>query len=157
MKFATSFVLPQALAPETANQRWDGDAAQALLDITNQQRASQGIGPLRLNDSLTASATAHSQAMADQDEFAHQVSGEPDLGQRTRDNGYESGFVGENIAAGVDSAQAAADMWFNEPPGNDGHRQNILRREYQDMGVGYVHREGTQFSHYWTVDFGGNG
>lgn len=74
----------------------------------------------------------------------------------TRPDGssFESGMpykfgVGENIAGGQTSATQAMREWMNSP----GHRENILRPEYDKMSVGLVIVPNTQYTYYWVQTF----
>lgn len=127
---------------------------ERILEIMNGERRGAGLPPLTLDPRLNASALVHSNTMAETGVFAHQVPGEPALGDRITAQGYRWSFIEENISAGQSTPEEVVSGWFNETPPNDGHRQNILRGDVQNVGVGYVFRDGTQYKHYWTADFG---
>lgn len=57
--------------------------------------------------------------------------------------------VGENIAGGQVSAEDVMRDWMNSP----GHRENILRPEYDKMSVGFVIIPNTQYTYYWVQTF----
>ncbi len=44
-------------------------------------------------------------------------------------------YVGENVAAGYPTARAVMTGWMNSP----GHRANILKREFNRLGVGVAY------------------
>jgi hypothetical protein len=97
----------------------------AFVAATNQARAAAGLPGLSVSADLTAAATHQAQNMADSDTLFHT----PNLG---------SGLccwamVGENVGDGpsVSVIHAA----FMASPG---HRANILRAAYTQIGVGYV-------------------
>ena len=52
--------------------------------------------------------------------------------------------AGENIAQGQTTAKAVVNAWMN----SEGHRANILNKNYTHIGVGYV-KDGN----YWTQMF----
>ena len=58
-------------------------------------------------------------------------------------------LTGQNIAQGQTSVQQVFSAWYNESPPNDGHRLNILNRDFTQMGVGW-----TQGTNMWTQNFG---
>lgn len=60
-------------------------------------------------------------------------------------------WKGENIAGGYTTAQQVFDAWKNSP----GHNENMLGRSYVVMGLSRVNVPGSQYSWYWTNDFGG--
>ena len=57
--------------------------------------------------------------------------------------------MGENIAAGKNTASKVVQQWMNSP----GHRANILRSDYTELGVGYAYKEDSQYKHYWVQIF----
>jgi hypothetical protein len=72
--------------------------------------------------------------------------------QRVRDCGYRyNTYIGENIAAGVASAQAAFDLWKNSP----GHNANMLSTNFTTIGIGREYVAGSPYGWYWTTNFGG--
>ena len=77
------------------------------VEITNRERGQFGLPALSLDDRLNASALAHNRLMVDQGFFSHQGPGEPELGDRVRDQGYNWSAVGENIAAGQATPEEA--------------------------------------------------
>lgn len=118
------------------------DWANAVLDELNAERAAHGLSALKLNSKLVDSAHTHNLAMAKADKLSHQLSGEAGLGSRVSAAGYRWSMVGENIAynssrseSGVLAVQKAM---YNENPPNDGHRQNILNKDFVDVGVDVI-------------------
>lgn len=127
---------------------------QELIDLTNQFRVNNGLHALYFDPILTKAAQFHSENMAFLDFFSHTgVNGSRPL-DRALEAGYESSFVGENIAAGYRSPQAVFDGWINSP----GHRNNILNSSYNEIGIGYFHLENDtgsiNYGRYWTQVFG---
>ena len=57
------------------------------------------VAPVAFNDVLAGGARAHNQAMIAGDIQSHQVAGEPDLGARLNNEGYNYQAGGENIYA----------------------------------------------------------
>ncbi|PKO23701.1 MAG: hypothetical protein CVU38_02690 [Chloroflexi bacterium HGW-Chloroflexi-1] len=138
-------------------------ATQAVY-LTNQERVSRGLMPLKVDVSLTAAALGHSQDMAEYDFFSHTSSDGGTLANRFVDNNYVNWTGGaENIAAGFSTAAAVVAAWMN----SDGHRNNILNPSLREIGVGYVYQPtdqpnvrlpdgslGGPYFDYWTQDFG---
>ena len=96
--------------------------------------------PLAVRPSLSAAARDHSQAMLDHDFFSHT---DPRDGSRPSDRAQAAGYpggAGENIALNyfnpcegvVDRVLAVHEQLFRSP----GHRVNLLRPHYRDLGVG---------------------
>ena len=154
-----------ALAPATAhsavncsfNAAWgtNEDALrQQVVTLTNQHRASIGLGPLAYSPTLTASALWKSGHMAGHDYFDHDdqafapLSQPRSFFQRVPDCDYPFGGFGENIAYGYASAQSVMNGWLTSP----GHRANIERASYNAIGVGVVRDSGGRL--WWTQNFG---
>lgn len=138
--------------PETAIA--PDDDAVAFIDqvvfLTNKIRARHGLGELKVDDSLSRAAAEHSSDMAENDYFSH-VSRDGDrLRQRTADEGYGSRYVGENIAAGHDTAEEVVAGWMRSA----GHRANILNAKFNEIGVGYAYEDDSRFDEYWVQVFG---
>jgi hypothetical protein len=123
----------------------------ALVRLTNQERAGQGLPPLKAAAELADSSQFHSDWMADHDCFAHACSGEPDWVSRIENAGYSRySALGENIAAGYPSPAGAIEGWMESP----GHRANMLSTEFREAGGGYAFSGTAYYYHYWTTDFG---
>lgn len=112
---------------------------RATLCTINAERASRGLGALRLNKRLSAAATAHAADMDTRNYFAHDSIGGSSFVDRIRRAGYLTGArswtVGENLAWGSGGRAAPAtitQMWMNSP----GHRANILSSSYREIGIG---------------------
>ena len=59
------------------------------------------------------------------------------------------GYIGENIAAGQRSPEEVVESWMN----SEGHRKNILNKNFRNLGVGYVNVENSEYGHYWVQLF----
>ncbi len=126
---------------------------QEFLRLINEHRAQNGRAPLQLSTALNRAAAWKSQHMADNNYFAHD---DTPIGrtwiQRIRDCGYTSNsYIGENIAAGISSAQSAFNLWRNSP----GHNSNMLNGSYVVIGIGRAYNASSAYDWYWTTDFGG--
>lgn len=124
---------------------------QAFLALVNQHRAQNGRAPLGLSHTLSRAAAWKSRDMGVGAYFAHDDIGRTWV-QRIRDCGYRyNTYIGENIAAGVASAQSAFDLWKNSP----GHNANMLGTNYTTIGIGREYVAGSPYGWYWTTEFGG--
>jgi uncharacterized protein YkwD len=158
---ATSLTTHQAAALAVSVTQTTGastDFAGRVISRTNMYRTQHGCPAVTPNAALTRAAQAHSEDMATHDFTGHNDSNGVTLGNRIRAAGYSYVMLGENIAWGQQSPEQVVDMWFNETPPNDAHRQNILNCAFRDIGVGYVYLAndpGNITAHYyWTEDFG---
>jgi uncharacterized protein YkwD len=135
-------------------------AEQAVFCLLNRQRAKRDLPRLRRHDQLDRPSRRHSRYMVEHRCFDHQCPGEPDLEERIRRYLSKGGRAwGENIAwggGGLGSPRAVVRSWM----GSEGHRENILSRQYEHVGVGVVwgspQGDGYPAATY-TTDFGARG
>ncbi len=144
-----------ALAVAASPQPAAADAEeQAFLGLINQHRAANGLGPLSLNSQLNDVAVWMSRDMAGNNYFSHTDSLGRDPFQRMEDFGYTyNTWKGENLAAGVETAQAAFDLFKDSP----GHNANMLNGSFTVIGIARAYGAGTTFGWYWATEFGGQG
>ncbi|KMM38796.1 SafA/ExsA family spore coat assembly protein [Guptibacillus hwajinpoensis] len=123
------------------------DIGQQVMDLTNQERAKNGLSPLTWNWEVARVARYKSADMRDKNYFSHQspTYGSPFTMLKNFGVSYRS--AGENIAAGQSTAEEVVQAWMNSA----GHRKNILNPGYTQIGVGYV--SGGSYGHYWTQMF----
>ncbi len=106
----------------------------------NGQRTVRGLRPLRVSRGLTAAAKYHSRQMGLFGFFEHESRNGAPFWRRI-ERFYPSGrgywSVGENILweSPETSAASAVHEWMKSAP----HRENILTREFRDIGVAAVH------------------
>lgn len=133
--------------------------SRIVLALTNQARAhARTCGwrrfppapPLALAPALTRAARAHSRDMAAHDLFSHAGSDGSTPGVRATRAGYRWSMVGENIASGVRTPQAAVAGWLASPH----HCANIMTAGFRHMGVAFAVNRGSGEVIYWTEDFG---
>lgn len=127
---------------------------QEVLKLTNEFRRANGRDSLVLDQSLERAADRHTQLMATGDFFSHTGKDGSKPWDRAKSAGYESGYVGENIAAGYRTPKAVVDGWINSP----GHRANMLNADYNEIGLGYYYLQNdtgsVNYNSYWTQVFG---
>jgi hypothetical protein len=112
-----------------------------IMDLANQARAEQGLGPLVWNASLAAAARRHAALVARSGQLSHQYPGEPDLAARMTQAGAKFQVAAENIAQGT-SADQLHQEWMNSPH----HRANILDPRLDAIGVAVVQRGGILYA-----------
>jgi uncharacterized protein YkwD len=120
--------------------------ANELFAMGNQARVAQGLAPLTWDPALASAALKHCMRMADGGPISHQYSDELELSQRAGQAGAHFSLIEENIAMGYNSAQIH-NAWMNSP----GHRDNLLNREVDRVGVAVVARGSALYA---VVDFG---
>lgn len=146
--------------PSSANS----DATkQATLCLLNRVRKRHGLRRLRENPRLERAARAHSDDMVAGGLFSHASANGGNPAGRIRNAGYLSGArgwaVGENIGwgqASLASPEAMVRAWMHSP----GHRANILRGAFREIGIGVVDAtpvRGAGQGATYTTDFGRRG
>jgi len=128
------------------------DLVQAVLNLVNQNRAANGLGPLKLSPTLTNAALWKSRHMAYYQYMQHDDPAPP-VARTWYDRVLTCGYspnagAGENIAYGYQSPDAVMTAWMNSP----GHRANILNGSYRVIGIGVAAAANGLL--YWTQDFG---
>lgn len=131
---------------------------QQMLALINAERANAGLAALTLNSKLNGAAETHSTWMLNQDEFSHTGAGGSSAGDRmiAADFVFSGTWMwGENIAwtttggaAGIaDEVAQLHTALMNSP----GHRANILKPEYAQIGIGieigqFTHTDGRTYT-----------
>ncbi|ADG73660.1 SCP-like extracellular [Cellulomonas flavigena DSM 20109] len=113
----------QPAAPATAGDTATTMAAE-IVTLTNVERTAAGLPELGVNACATEQAAARSALLVAEGRFEHDPLG-PIL------EACAAGTVGENLSLGYASAQAAVVGWMDSP----GHKENILRRSFSQIGV----------------------
>jgi len=124
---------------------FDAAAEAQLVELINQSRAAHGLSALAVDSGLTQAARQHSQAMAQRSAISHQFPGEEPPEMRMANQEVKSDAEGENVDLDQ-SVRGAHEALMHSPP----HRENILDRRYNAVGIGVV-RRGANI--YVTEDF----
>ena len=130
-------------APEA--QTWRDE----IIRLVNVEREREGLQAVVRNAVLEEQATQYACEMIYYDFFDHvnPVTGSH-LRDRAEEFGYEYSIIGENLAAGQPTPARAMSDWMNSP----GHRENLLKPEFTELGVGV--RLGGDLQTYWVQEFG---
>lgn len=125
-----------------------------MLTLLNAYRAEHGLSRVGYSRTLQQAADAYAQRLYAEDFFDHVA---PD-GSAPADRAVAAGFcdrrVGENIAYGLNqlgSAEAALQGFINSPA----HNANMLRPEWDYVGIGYLQVTGFTGTEYWWVQLFG--
>ena len=145
-----------------------------ILDAINEARSvardcNDGLGfvsaaaPLTWNTELYASSYEHSNDLATSNTFSHYGSGTASdvTGSNNGESSYfidrieENGYVnykliGENIAGGHASINAAVTAWLASPA----HCTNLMNPEFTEIGVAVSTNKNSDYGIYWTQSFG---
>jgi uncharacterized protein YkwD len=112
----------------------------AVIGRINAVRRGRGLRLLRQNSRLAAAADFHSRDMARKGYFEHDSASGTTFWRRIErfypSRGFRSWTVGENLLWATDryGAAFAVREWMNSPP----HRENILSRDWREIGIGAV-------------------
>lgn len=122
----------------------DEEAASKVIELTNKERAKEGLQPLIYHPNVQKAAMVRAEEISTY--FSHK---RPN-GTESQTALWEAGAgcsIGENIAAGSRTPEDVMKGWMNSP----GHRAAILRPTATHIGVGhYTDSDGRQ---YWTQMF----
>ncbi|KAJ1661019.1 hypothetical protein IWQ61_000111 [Dispira simplex] len=112
-----------------------------VLGLVNQERNQAGVGPLKLDLSLTSDAEQHSRYQAKIGFITHDDERGKGM-DRLQRIGVLSLFWAENVCYTAGGPEEAFNSWIHSPT----HRKNILNPQATYMGVGEV-------DGYWTQVF----
>jgi len=117
---------------------------QKVVELTNAERAKNGLAPLKIDNELSKVAREKSKDMSVNKYFDHNspTYGSPFDMMKKFGISYRS--AGENIAMGQRTPEEVVKAWMD----STGHRENILSSNYTHIGVGYVEN-----GNYWTQQF----
>lgn len=109
----------------------DTEAEQAIHDLVNRERVAAGLGTLSVHVEIRVVARGHSQDMYRRGYFAHTNPDGQDPFDRMEEGGVQFAFAGENLALAPTIEMVHRGL-MNSPR----HRENILKAEFTDLGVG---------------------
>lgn len=126
----------------------NADFERRVVELTNAERARNGLPPLKLVSALSNAARHHAADMAMDNYFDHgtydrvndELNFTCDTWERIRS--FYPGPRAENIAAGYRTPEDVVQAWIDSP----GHYRNIMS-DVREIGVGF-------YDFYWVQDFG---
>jgi len=121
-----------------------------ISNISNHHRKSLHLPLLSYDPKLQLAAQRHANYMAETQNMTHgeNINGRQNVGQRAHNAHYNWNTVGENVAAGQTSAAQVMNSWMN----SQGHRENILNRNFRNIGTGIA--RDTNGVTYWCMVLG---
>ena len=128
---------------------------QRTLSLINEARsqprtcgtdAFAATHALTWNTLLLEAANNHSLDMTQHNFFDHTGSDGSTISMRVDATGYNWRTVGENIAAGQDTASQAVEGWLNSP----GHCRNLMSPDFTDVAIACIQNDGADYTRYWT-------
>lgn len=105
-------------------------SVQELLQLTNKERAKDGLPILQLNDELSQAAKLKAQDMFAKNYWAHNATDGTTPWYFIEKAGYTYVYAGENLAKGFTTSKDAVVAWMESPT----HRDNVLSENYSDIG-----------------------
>lgn len=102
-----------------------------LVDLTNDDRSEERIGPLKINEKLVAAAQAKANDMAEKGYFAHTSPDGRTSWSWFEDAGYTFSYAGENLAVNFSDSEDVVQAWMDSPT----HRANILNGKFTEIGI----------------------
>lgn len=119
--------------------------AKQVLSLVNVEREKNGLAPLAWNEQVAQSAMVRANEI--QTSFSHTRPNGSDFSTALKENGVNYRSAGENIAWGQKTPEEVVTAWLN----SEGHRANIMNKNFTNLGVGYVkNANGTP---YWVQLF----
>lgn len=125
---------------------------EELLSLTNQSRSKNGLTPLRLDTRLASAAALKAQDMLRRNYWAHNGPDGTTPWTFIKEAGYVYTYAGENLARGFSSSGDIISAWLASP----GHRENMLSKNYQDIGFAVVEGKLTGENTVLVVEMFGN-
>ncbi len=137
---------------------WQAEGHKLLEQINLARSQARNCGdkpvpaaaPLAWNATLGATSESHSRAMANGNFFDHRDRDGRTPGDRAELAGYGGQRIGENIAAGLDTATKVVEGWLASP----GHCSNLMSAEFSEVGAAYAVDPKSDAGIYWTALFG---
>ncbi|HDR7796980.1 TPA: serine protease [Bacillus tropicus] len=117
---------------------------QRVVELTNAERAKQGLPALKIDNELSKVARIKSEDMQKNNYFDHNSPTYGSPFDMMKKFGISYTSAGENIAQGQRTPEEVVQAWMNSA----GHRANILNNGFTHIGVGYVEN-----GNYWTQQF----
>ena len=105
-----------------------------IISLTNQERSAGGLNTLNQNAKLTAAAKAKAENMFEEQYWDHFGPNGETPWQFITAAGYNYVYAGENLAKGFRTSEGVVEAWMASPT----HRDNILSKNYKDIGVAVV-------------------
>jgi uncharacterized protein YkwD len=147
----------EAKPPVKSDKLLDYASAQKfVIGLINRDRAKAGLKPVVMDDAASKAGLRHARDMAAKGFTGHIGTDGSVPEQRYTESGGEH-FVQENAACLFDQKERKLDdkarfdatklaelhqMFMDEVPPNDGHRQNILKPLHNRVGIGLAQAEG---------------
>src|SRR3989344_2893563 len=105
-----------------------------LIELTNAERAKQGLSAVSENAALDQAAQMKAQNMFSENYWAHFAPSGKSPWDFIQSAGYRFTYAGENLAKNFYNSDDVVVAWMN----STSHRDNLLNEHYKDIGVAVV-------------------
>ena len=135
---------PDSTPPQAPSGSAQSSFAAEVVKLVNAERARYGLSALTIDVKVQQAAQVRAQETVQS--FSHTRPSGASFSSALTEAGVSYTRAGENIAYGQATPQAVVSAWMD----SEGHRANILSRNFTKIGVGYTFSGGTA---YWTQLF----
>ena len=143
---AINFSVAAAESARLSRQEETNKFPLEVLRLVNVERARVGALPLKFAKDLEASAYVRAKELPIK--FSHT---RPDGSKCFTAMPQIGHMLGENLAGGQSSPQQVVQAWMDSKT----HRDNMLNKNFTEMGVVYYYQSNSKYKHYWVQHFRG--
>ena len=119
--------------------------AEQVVELVNQERTKAGLSAVTLDQNIASAALVRAKEI--ETSFSHTRPNGSKFSTALTEQGVTFKGAGENIAWGQKSPEAVIQAWMNR----EGHRANILNKNFTKIGVGYYQNAAGR--NFWTQLF----
>lgn len=119
--------------------------AEQVVELVNQERTKAGLNAVTLDQNIASAALVRAKEI--ETSFSHTRPNGSKFSTALTEQGVTFKGAGENIALGQKSPEAVMQAWMN----SEGHRANILNKNFTKIGVGYYQNAAGR--NFWTQLF----
>ena len=119
--------------------------AEQVVELVNQERTKAGLNAVTLDKSIASAALVRAKEI--ETSFSHTRPNGSKFSTALTEQSVTFKGAGENIAWGQKSPEAVMQAWMN----SEGHRANILNKNFTKIGVGYYQNAAGR--NFWTQLF----
>ncbi len=130
------------VAPEDTTE---ATFAEQVVALVNKERVKAGLNEVTLDKTIESAALIRAKEIVQS--FSHTRPNGSNFSTVLKEQGITYRGAGENIAWGQTSPEAVMEAWMN----SEGHRANILNRNFTKIGVG--HYQNAKGTNYWAQLF----
>lgn len=119
--------------------------AEQVVELVNQERTKAGLNAVTLDQNIASAALVRAKEI--ETSFSHTRPNGSKFSTALTEQGVTFKGAGENNAWGQKSPEAVMQAWMN----SEGHRANILNKNFTKIGVGYYQNAAGR--NFWTQLF----